>query len=445
LPDRAKAAHEASRKALRLAPNASPVEKALIEALQKRYSAVPPTGPDGQKALDTAFAGAMREASRRFPDDLDVATLSAEAMMNLRPWKLWTLDGKPEPGTLEILSTLERVMARDPSHPGANHYYIHAVEASPQPEKGLEAARRLPALVPGAGHIVHMPAHIYIRTGRYAETSEANRRAIRSEEAYAAAAKPSPMYKMMYIVHNYQFLWAATMMEGRSAESIRAARDSVRESSREMIRQMPGYDFLLTYPPLALLRFGRWEEVLKEPAPPEEFSFATAMWHHSRAVALAKLGRADEASAELKKLDAILTSTKPDAMQALNSAASLLTIASKVSAAQIATARGERARAVSLLEEAVSAEDRLNYNEPSDWYYPVRHTLGALLLSSGRPKEAEAVYRKDLERYPENGWSLYGLAQSLSAQKKAADAARVRKRFEAAWKNADVQIAGSEF
>jgi tetratricopeptide (TPR) repeat protein len=386
----------------------------------------------------------MREVARRFPADLDVATLFAEAMMDLRPWDLWTLDGKRQPGTPEILSTLERVLARDPSHPGANHYYIHAVEASPQPGKALEAARRLPGLVPGAGHLVHMPAHIYIRTGRYAEASEANRRAIRSEEAYVAAARPSSIYQM-YVGHNYQFLWAATMMEGRSAESIRAARDSVRESPLEMIRQMPGNDFWLTYPPLALLRFGRWEQVLKEPAPPAEFSFATAMWHHARAVAKAKLGRPDEASAEQKKLDVILASTKADAMQALNSAASLLTIGSKVSAAQIATARGERARAVSLLEEAVSAEDRLNYNEPRDWYYPVRHTLGSLLLATGKPKEAEAVYRKDLERHPENGWSLYGLAQSLRAQKKDADAARVHKRFEAAWKNADVRITGSEF
>ncbi len=437
-PDRTKAANAAAQKAASLAKDATPVERALIAALAKRYSDPPPSDAAGWKALDSAYADAMRDVARRFPEDLDAATLYAEAMMDLRPWDLWTMDGQAQPGTEEILATLEGVMAKNPNHPGANHYYIHAVEASPHPEKALAAAERLGRLEPGAAHLVHMPSHIYARVGRWEDASEANRKAIAVDQGYLPKAGPLGFY-FMYVAHNYQFLWQTSMMQGRSAEALQNARAVVTQAPVEMLRAMPGFDFVLEYPIWTLVKFGRWEDALAEPAPPAEFLYATGVWHAARGLAFAGLGRLEEAEKELaatRQMDAALPA---DAMAAFNSAHSLLSIAGNMLAGEIAARRGDMAEAVRRLEEAVKTEDGLRYDEPPDWYVPVRHALGAALLAAGRPADAQKVYEENLRRHPENGWALYGLAESLRLQKK--DDAAAQQRFAAAWKNADVKLA----
>jgi tetratricopeptide (TPR) repeat protein len=433
-PERTKAAHAAVQTALVRAKAAKPVEQALIGALAKRYSDPPPDDPKAQRALDEAYAAAMRVVARRFSHDLDVQALLAEALMNLRPWDLWAKDGQPRPDTPEILAALERVMARDPHHPGANHYYIHAVEASPHPEKALAAADRLGGLT-RAGHLVHMPAHIYMRVGRYADAAEANRRAIAAEKVYIEKAQPKGFH-WMYVAHNPQFLMAAAMMEGRRAEAVAAAREATGYMSPEMLRQMAGYDFTLVYPQWVLLRFSRWEESLAEPAPPEDLRFARAMHHVARGIALART-KSDDAEAERAAFEKAAAAIPPDAMEGLNPASRLLTIGRELLAGEIAARAGRTAEAVEHLRAAVQAEDELNYNEPSDWYYPTRHHLGAVLLAAGRGADAQAVYEADLQRNRGNGWGLRGLAESLRQQGKTAEAASAQQRFEQAWTRAD--------
>ncbi len=444
IPERAAAAYAAERRALDLAPSAPPVERALIEALAKRYAKTPPADPKDQKALDAAYARAMRLVAGRFPDDPDVATLYAESLMDLRPWDLWTNAGAPQPGTPEILRQLEKVLAKDPNHPGANHYYIHAIEASPRPERALASARRLESMMPGAGHIVHMPAHIYMRTGRYEEAAAANRRAIASDARYSEAAGPREIYQM-YVAHNHQFLWAAAMMEGRSAESLQAARETVAAVPVEMLRAMPGFDILFTYPVLTQVRFGRWAAALEEPAPPDDFPFAGAIRHYARGIAFAATNRLEDAAAEGRKLESLAAGLPRDARESLNSAGALLSIARLCLSARIASAQNRKADAIRDLNAAVRAEDALSYSEPPDWHSPVRQALGALLLSGGDAAPAERVYREDLRRNPENGWSLFGLARSLEAQRKSKQAAEARRRFEKAWALADIRLAASDF
>jgi tetratricopeptide (TPR) repeat protein len=436
-------AYEAVTKARALASKASERERAYIAAAAKRYVAKPE--PD-RKALDAAYADAMREVARRYPDDLDAATIFAESMMDLRPWDLWTPDGKPQPGTEEIVATLESVLARDPHHPGANHYYIHAVEASTTPERGVAAADRLGPLMPGAGHLVHMPSHIYLRVGRYDDATEANRRAVAADRRYLARAKPTGIYPMMYYPHNIDFLWAAASMEGRSAETIGAARDLARETTPEMARQMPDIEGGLVAPLFAFARFGRWQEILAEPAPPADLPFASGIWHYARGLAFVRGKQLADADREHAALVKIAAATPPERMiLQVNSAKTLLGIADQVLAGEIAAARGATSEAVRRLEAAVKAQDELRYMEPPPWYYPVRHTLGAMLLEAGRARDAERVYREDLRRNPENGWALRGLALSLRAQRKDAEAAAVEERFAKAWARADVTLAASRF
>jgi tetratricopeptide (TPR) repeat protein len=439
---RATAAVREARAAARLAGKASPVERALIRALASRYSDPPPSDPAGQKKLDEAYASAMRDVAHRFPNDLDVQTLYAESMMDLRPWDFWSVEGEPRPGTEEIVRTLEHVLAKSPNHPGANHYYVHAVEASRKPDRALESAHRLETMMPDAGHLVHMPAHIYIRTGQYEEAAAANRRAIDADARYVAAAGPQTIYTM-YVAHNHQFLWAAAMLEGKSAESIEAARNAVATVPIEMLKEMPGNDLVLNCPALALLRFGRWDDVMKEAAPPADFPYATAMWHYARGIAQAKLGNADAAALEKSEFERVAATVPEDARESLNSARDLLAVASRVIAGQIAAKTGDNATAVRELSAAVGWQDKLKYAEPPDWYYPVRQTLGAVLLGAGQAREAERVFREDLARTPHNGWSLAGLANALEAQGR--DAASVRKEFDEAWREADIPLKASDF
>ena len=440
--ERAQAAHAAMQRALALAPQASPAERDYIAALAKRYS----DDPNADRTrLDRDYADAMRQVAQQHPDDLDASTLFAESLMDLRPWDLWSADGEPRPETPEIVATLEGVLQKDPGHPGANHYYIHAIEASPHPEKGLPSAARLGALVPGAGHLVHMPSHIYIRTGRYAEAAEANRQAIAVDERYIAAVQPEGVYPMMYYPHNIHFLSAAASMEGRSAEAIRAAREVSAKAPPEMARQMPMVEYFTPMAYFALARFGRWEEILAEPAPPDDLHYDAAMWHYARGLAFAATGRFADAEHERAALNSAAAAVPPDRIIGDNQPAGLLLrLASLSLAGETAARQGECETAIPKLEEAVSVQDGLPYMEPSPWYYPVRQSLGAVLLQCGRPETAEVVFREDLRRNPDNGWSLYGLAQALRAQKEPG-AVDADARFRTAWQNADVQLTSSRF
>jgi tetratricopeptide (TPR) repeat protein len=441
-PERTVAAHQATAKAVAAVSRGTDVEKALVAALAKRYAEPAPTEPAAVHALEEAYATAMGEAAKRFPDDVDIATLYAESLMDLRPWDLWTADGRPQPGTEEIVATLERVLSKDPSHPGANHYYIHAVEASPHPEKALAAAERLGGLMPGAGHMVHMPAHTFIRTGRYADAAEANRRAIAADQSYLATAPPQGSY-LMYVAHNPQFLWAAAQLQGRSAEALAAARQVEAILPLEMLRQMPGYDFTLLYPTWTLVRFAKWDEVLAEPSPPDDFPTGVALWHAARG--LARVGKKDRAAAaaELASVRALAAKVPADAPQGFNTAHAFLAIADGLLAGEIAALGGDVEEAVRQLSAAVAAEDAMRYDEPAEWYFPVRHALGAVLLAAGRAPAAQAVYEADLARLPDNGWSLFGLAKSLAAQGKPDEAAAADARFRSAWKDADVTLVSS--
>lgn len=418
-------------------------ERALIAALATRHSAAP--GAD-RVALDRAYADAMRDVSRRFPDDLDAATLLADALMNLRPWSLWTTEGAPQPGTEEIVATLERVLAVDPMHPGANHLYIHAVEASPDPRRAEAAADRLRGLMPGAGHMVHMPSHIYYRIGRYADAAEVNVQAVAADRAYFAKSRPSPIYRMMYYPHNLDFVWHAAALEGRGAECLRAAREFAAAAPAEAVLEMPDMETAPAAPYFALVRFGRWAEMLAEPAPPARMLYVTGAWRYARGLAFLGTGRRAEAASELGQLRAVRQSVPAERTLAnFFKMSDMLALAAEVLAGEIAARGGDAEAAVKHLAEAVRIQDEHWFTEPPPWYFPVRQSLGAALLQAGRAAEAEAVYREDLRRNPENGWSLFGLAQSLRAQGKAADASAIDARFRRAWARADVALVSSRF
>ena len=438
------AAYASLRRALAHRDAATPDERALIDALARRYAETPPDTAEGRAALDQAYADAMREAMRSFPDDLDAATLFAEAMMDLHPWDLYTSDGTPKPGTEELVAALEGVLARMPDHPGANHFYVHAVEASAHPERALASAERLPGLVPGAGHIVHMPAHVYLRVGRYEDAAEANRRAIATDRTYLAQAPPPGAYGM-YVAHNFQFLAAAAMMEGRSAEALTAARDMVATTPLEMFRQMPGFDGVLDYPILVLVRFGRWDAALDEAAPPEDLPFALAVHHFARAVARLGKGDVENARAEQASFEAAVLRVPADARQFTNSARAVLAVPHALLAGLIAEHERHRNEAPRLLREAVAAEDALVYDEPPDWLLPTRHYLGHALIVFRRYRDAEQVYREDLRIHPDNGWSYLGLAQALRGQGHEAEAAAAEREFHAAWSRADLTPTASHY
>jgi hypothetical protein len=433
----------AVRQAQQLAARARPAERALIDALATRHSADPAAKRD---ALDRAYADAMRAVARQFPDDLEAATFFADAMMNLRPWNLWTPEGAPQPGTEEIVRTLERVLAREPNHPGAIHLYIHAVEASRQPQRAEAAADRLAKLMPGAGHLVHMPSHIYWRVGRYADAVAVNTAAVAADRAYFQTAQPSPIYRGLYYPHNIDFIWHSASMEGRSAETLRAAREFADNAPAAMIKEMPDMETAPAAPIVALVRFGRWDEVLREPAPPRDWPYTRGVWRYARGLAFNARGQAAEARRELAELEAVLASVSPERTLAFFfRTRNMLQLAANVLAGEIAAKAADTATAARLLRAAVAEQDTHWFTEPPPWYFPVRQALGAVLLQAGRAREAEQVYRDDLARNPNNGWSLFGLAESLRAQGKAAEAAQADARFRKAWAKADVKLAASRF
>jgi tetratricopeptide (TPR) repeat protein len=380
--------------------------------------------------------------AQRFAQDSDIQTMYAESMMNVNAWKLWSIDGKPAPGTETIVATLESVLTRDPSHPGANHYYVHAVEASPHPEKALAAAGRLTDVAPAAGHLVHMPAHIMQRVGRYEEAAEANRKASAADSAYLSRSQPLDYYPM-YVAHNYQFLGYSTAMEGRKAETLEAMKQMRAVFPEQAMLAMPGLDWFGAEPLLAMVRFGMWDEILAESAPNPALKALTGGYLFARVAALAAKNRLVDARQTLDELNQLRAALPADTAAGFNTAQDVLALAANIARSRIEVAENDREAAIKTLTEAVGQEDKLNYNEPADWFFPARHLLGAQLLKVGRGAQAEAVYREDLRHNPENGWSLFGLAQALRTTGKAGEAGTVDARFAKAWQRADVALTAS--
>ena len=435
---------EAVRKAEANARRASPIERALIAAVGKRYRGNDELDPSNSKPLLNAYVAAMQKVAAKYPNDLDVRTMYAEGLMNTNPWKLWTADGTQNPGTQQILDALQYVLKRDPKHPGANHYYIHAVEASPHPEQALASAEALNGMMPAAGHLEHMPAHILQRVGRYEDAAEANRKGAAADLTYLKETAP-PDYYPMYLIHNFQFLASASGMEGRRAETIAALKNAKEHIPQQLLLSMPGLDWSASFLYDGYTKFGMWDDMLKEPAPSPKLPGATISYLQSRATALAATGKIGEAEAALAETEKLIAQGPDDATQGNNAAKPLYEVGQLKARARIASARTNREEAIRLLKDAVGREDKLAYNEPSDMFFPTRHLLGAELLTAGKAAEAEAVYREDLKQHPNNGWAYLGLSQALAAEKKDAAAAITKQLFVKAWSRADVQLASSAF
>jgi tetratricopeptide (TPR) repeat protein len=424
------------QKAIALEPKASDHERAYIDALSKRYSA--DLQVDKHK-LAVDYKNAMGALSKTYPDDLDAATLYAESMMNLRPWKLWTSDGKPAEDTLEIVAVLESVLRRNPNHTGANHYYIHAVEASNNAERGLPSAERLGKLAPKAGHLVHMPSHIYNRTGDYAEAAQVNVDAIVVDKEYIEKSGNKGLYPNMYTNHNIHFLAAASAMEGRYADSIKAARE-LEANVKPALKAMPMLEMFYPYPLVSLTRFGKWDEILKEPQPDASLKITTGFWHFARGSAYAASKQTANAEAELAALRAVEKTMTPEVRMFSNAALDVMKVADFTLEGKIALARGDKAAAIDSLTKAVAAEDATYYAEPSDWDLPTREVLGGALLSFGDAVAAEKVFRAELEKHQRNGRALFGLAESLRKQGKESAAKMVDVEFNRAWQKADTKL-----
>jgi tetratricopeptide (TPR) repeat protein len=431
--DRFKAAHEAIQKAMDLSAGAAASEEAYIAAMARRFPEDPKA--DRRKAAED-YRDAMREVVKRFPDDLDAATLFAEAGMNLHPWGLWHVDGTPEEGTEEIVATLESVLKRDPDHMGAVHYYIHAVEASRNPERALAGANKLAAMAPAAGHLVHMPAHVYIRTGDFEAAVKTNELAAAADRAYIKASGVQGIYPMMYYSHNLHFIAMCSAMNGNYAEAKKNG-DMLAAHVGPAVKDMPPLEGFMTIPMAVDLRFHKWDSILATKQPAPEMKITTVFWHFARGMALAGKGKTSEAEAEYKIVADAEQSTPEDvvfAMPVNNKAKDIMKIAEKVLGAKIATAKTDTDGAIAMLKDAVAIQDTLKYGEPPDWYFPVRESLGAALLMKGDAPEAEKVFRDDLERNPRNPRSLYGLQQTLKKQGRDYDAGFVEKQFNASWK-----------
>jgi tetratricopeptide (TPR) repeat protein len=440
-------AHRAASRAVELSDGASPKERALIQALAARYT----DDPEADRApFDEAYAEAMADVLERFPDDLDVATFYADALLNLSPWDYWYLDGLAKENTDEVLATLESVIERDPHHPGALHLYIHAVEAR-HPERAEVYADNLAALMPGAGHMVHMPSHIYMRVGRYGDSWEANRLAVEADESYITQCRAQGLYPLGYYPHNIHFMAWSAAFQGR--------REAAMEASRKIVERIPHelaadrntwalYETFLSQPLYTMVRFGMWDEILAEPAPGIESHFMTGIWHYARA--LARLHGEGDVAAARQELAALVASRgevdEQDAYSiGFGDVERLLTIAIEIVEGELDAAAGDYGAAAAHLERAVRLEDGLLYNEPPDWYFPVRHVLGAVLIEAGLPGEAEVVYWADLRRNPDNGYSLFGLKKALEAQGRVDDALAIAERFNRAWADADHQLTTSRF
>ena len=433
-------ARAAIDQALALIDGVTPKEQDWIKALDQRYDGQADTPRD---PLDRAWADALADMAARYPDDTTVASVYAEALMNTMPWDYWGPDGEAKPDTQAVIASLEAVMAADPDHPLALHLYIHALEASSNAAKAEPAADRLANLVPGSGHLVHMPSHIYFRVGRYQDSALANIRAAEVDEAYIKQCNAQGFYPALYYPHNIHFLWASATMQGQSALSLDSARRVVANVRVEQVEQFPTIQFFRTVPMLSLVRFARWEEILQEPEPYEPFAFARAIWHYGRGVANAALGDAEAALIELAAIEALEPEVDEIFMGNVYPARDLLEIAKSLLRGEMAYRSGDAVSAVLAFEAAVALQDALPYTEPPFWYYPTRQSLGAALLASGRLAEAQSVFEADLEQYPMNGWSMFGLAEALRRQGDEAGAEQMTARFKTVWQFADVSLATS--
>ena len=433
-------ARAAIDQALAFTDGLTPKERDWIRALDQRYDGQADTPRD---PLDRAWADALAEMAARYPDDTTVASVYAEALMNTMPWDYWGPNGEAKPDTQAVIASLEAVMEADPDHPLALHLYIHALEASSNAAKAELAADRLANLVPGSGHLVHMPSHIYFRVGRYQDSALANIRAAEVDEAYIAQCNAQGFYPALYYPHNIHFLWASATMQGQSALSLDSARRVVANVRVEQVEQFPTIQFFRTVPMLSLVRFAKWEEILEEPEPYELFAFARAIWHYGRGVAYAALGDTEAALVELAAIEALEPQVDEIFMGNVYPARDLLEIAKSLLRGEMAYRAGDAANAVFALEEAVTLQDALPYTEPPFWYYPTRQSLGAALLASDRVDDAQAVFEADLEQYPMNGWSMFGLAEALRRQGDEAGAEQMTARFETVWQFADVSLATS--
>ena len=432
---------EVIQKAVALKSKASPREQALIDALTQRYSG----RAEDRRARDVAYADAMRKVHLQFPDDQDIAMLYVESVMDLRPWGYWTRDGTPYERTAEIVALTEKVIARNPQHPGALHLYIHLMEAY-QAEKAEAAADRLLTLMPAAGHMVHMPAHIYQRVGRYSDAARSNELAIAADEDYISQCRAQGLYPMAYYPHNLHFLWFAATADGRSKLAIEAARKAASRVDDETLKAVPLLAGFRVVPYFALTRFGKWDEMLRESEPPATSAYLRGQWHYARGTAFLGKGQMNEAEQEFAKLSELMSDKSLDQpLFSPNTGRAILSIAQEVLAGEIAAAKKNYDEAIPHFERAVRLEDALVYTEPAEFHYPPRHALGAVLLEAKRPAEAETVYWEDLRRNRENGWALYGLMQALKAQGKNDDAALVDARFKKAWARADVTLSASRF
>ena len=433
-------ARAAIDQALALTDGVTPKERDWIQALDQRYDGQADTPRD---PLDRAWADALAEMAARYPDDTTVASVYAEALMNTMPWDYWGPNGEAKPDTQAVIASLEAVMEADPGHPLALHLYIHALEASSNAAKAEAAADRLANLVPGSGHLVHMPSHIYFRVGRYQDSALANIRAAEVDEAYIAQCNAQGFYPALYYPHNIHFLWASATMQGQSALSLDSARRVVANVRVEQVEQFPTIQFFRTVPMLSLVRFAKWDEILAEPEPYEPFAFARAIWHYGRGVAHAALGDAAAALIELAEIEALEPQVDEIFMGNVYPARDLLEIAKSLLRGEMAYRAGDAANAVLAFEEAVTLQDALPYTEPPFWYYPTRQSLGAALLASDRVAEAQAIFEADLEQYPMNGWSMFGLAEALRRQGDEAGAEQITARFETVWQFADVELMTS--
>jgi pimeloyl-ACP methyl ester carboxylesterase/tetratricopeptide (TPR) repeat protein len=430
-------AYENLQKAISLASKATQADRDYIAALSKRYAKDPKTD---RAKLANEYKIAMGELVKKYPDDLDAATLYAESMMNLRPWQLWTLDGKPAEGTLEIVAVLEGVLKRNPRHTGANHYYIHAIEASPNPERGLAAADRLLGLAPNAGHLVHMPSHIYLRTGDHDVAVKSNDLAIVADKRYLDKSGATGVYPLMYYNHNIHMLAASHAGAGNFAGAVKAAKE-LESNVRPNLKAMPMLEMFMPYHLVTLMRFGKWNDVLAYPQPDAESKITTAFWRLARGLASSEHGKTKEAESELATLQNVIKTIPADAGIGNSSAHGVMRVAVELLTGEIALSKGDAANGLAALRRAVAAEDLVNYNEPPDWHLPTREWLGRALMRAGEYVEAEAVFRKEIEKNPKNGRALFGLAESLAKQGKTTSAELVRKEFAAAWKNSDTTLS----
>jgi tetratricopeptide (TPR) repeat protein len=441
-PDDEPKAYELAQKAVSLKAKLTPREQAFIDAVAARY-----TGKaDDRKQADRAFADAMRKVVQAYPDDVDAKTIFAESLMDLRPWNYWTRDGAPYEETKEIVASLEQVLAKSPNHPGALHYWVHVWEPTDTPERAeAEADRLLPAM-PGVGHMVHMPAHIYQRVGRHADVVKSNQMAVAADEDYIAQCKAQGIYPLAYYPHNVHFIWMGATATGQSKLAIESAKKVASVIPNEALGKVPILQGFLVVPYWALVRFGRWDEILADKGPRHETPFTRGAWRYARSMALVNKGRLAEADKELALFRKILAdpALKGQVTMSSNSGYAILRVGAEVVAGEIAARRKQWNTALLHFERGVRYEDSLIYQEPPDWHWPVRENLGAALLAAGRADEAEAIYWQDLKINPESGWALSGLTRALQAQGKTDEAAAVQKRFEKAWKDADITLSPAQ-